>query len=221
MMAATGVARASSPDAALSVRGLECMRGDRVVLTALDLTVRHGEILQIVGPNGSGKTTLIRVLSSLSTPTAGAVHWRGQNIHSEPIRWREEMLFAGHTTGTSPNLTVAENQRFTLALADQRPQVAMHEALARVGLADYAGTLVGRLSAGQRQRLVLARLIQLPARAWLLDEPLTALDESGKQLFESLLIEHAAAGGLAILATHQHLTLPASLDRQLRLESAA
>lgn len=197
------------------------MRGDRRVLTALDLTVQHGEILQVVGPNGSGKTTLIRVLSSLSAPTAGAVHWRGQNIHTAPTRWRAEMLFAGHTTGTCPNLTVTENQRFTLALADQRPRLALHAALARVGLADYADTLVGRLSAGQRQRLVLARLIQLPARAWLLDEPLTALDASGKQLLESLLIEHAAAGGLAILATHQHLTLPASLDRQLRLESAA
>ena len=220
-MTATGVACASPPDAELSVRGLECMRGDRVVLTALDLTVQHGEILQIVGPNGSGKTTLIRVLSGLSTPTAGTVHWRAQNIHSEPTRWRAEMLFAGHTTGTSPNLTVTENQRFTLALAAQRPQVALHEALARVGLADYADTLVGRLSAGQRQRLVLARMIQLPARAWLLDEPLTALDELGKQLLESLLIEHAAAGGLAILATHQRLTLPASLARQLRLEPAA
>jgi heme exporter protein A len=207
----------SSARGQLTARNLECLRGDRLVLRGLSLTLQGGEILQVVGANGSGKTSLLRILSGLSAPTAGEVCWRDDDIHRDPTRWRSELLYAGHAAGASPNLTVAENQRFALALVGRPPRVALGTALARVGLANYAATMVGRLSAGQRQRLMLARLLQIPAQAWLLDEPLTALDEDGKHLLENLLTDHAAAGGLAVLATHQHLRLPPHINRQLQL----
>ncbi len=203
----------------LEVRGLECVRADSLVFSALSFTVQGGEILQILGANGSGKTSLLRILSGLSQPTEGEFSWRGKGTAKDLQAWQRELLYVGHVAGVTATLSVSENLRYALALSGRCARLSLPEAIARVGLPGYAAVLAGRLSAGQRQRVALARLLLIPAAVWLLDEPLTALDPSGKILLEAMLRQHAQVGGLALVVTHQTLDIPAPYLRSLQLVS--
>lgn len=201
----------------LSVSNLECLRGDETVLQRLSFNVSAGEILQVLGANGSGKTSLLRILSGLARASDGELQWGGRPLADIPDEWRQSLLYVSHAGGVTNSLTAEENLRFAVALAARPPLRPLDEALAAVGLAALRGAAAGRLSAGQRQRVALARLLLIPAEVWLLDEPLTALDTAGKALVESMLCAHAAQGGLAIVATHQALDLPNPLLRTLGL----
>ncbi len=203
--------------ASLKVRALECVRGDELVFTDLSFSLGGGEILQVLGENGSGKTSLLRILSGLSVANSGEILWQVPPRSAAPASWQSQLHYLSHASGVTGILSVEENLRYASALANRPSRNSLEDALAHVGLTHVRQVLTSRLSAGQRQRVALARLVLIPALVWLLDEPLTALDQAGKVLVETLLTEHALAGGLALVATHQPLVITRAPIRTLLL----
>ncbi len=201
---------------ALEARGLACSRGGIPLFRDVSFALTSGEWIAVRGQNGSGKTTLLRCASGLTRFDAGEVLWNGQDAGTGPIAFRAQLLYAGHAAGIKDDLTAMENLRDALALRAGAPtNEALRGALAQVGLDRHRHLPARRLSAGQRRRIGLARLALDPAMLWVLDEPLTALDDAGQTIFSDLLQRHLARGGLALVATH-HEVAPAPA-RELRL----
>lgn len=198
----------------LEAQNLQCLRGESLLFEGLNFGVSEGEVLQIEGANGSGKTSLLRILAGLSPPAEGEVLWRGESIAHKRAAFFEEIAYLGHHLGLKAELSVLENLRLAFALngVPNSPE-RLDEALERVGLADRGELPVRALSAGQRQRVALARMVSSGAALWILDEPFTALDVSGVALVRSLLEEHAARGGLAVLTSHQAVELKSGLSK--------
>jgi len=192
--------------ARLEARDLACTRGASTLFRGVCLEVGAGEWVAVRGPNGSGKTTLLRCVAGLTRPERGTVLWDGEAIEARRARYHAAILYAGHLAGVKDELDAEENLRGALRLRGVAvPDAAIRAALADVGLERHRRLPARRLSAGQRRRIGLARLLLDPAALWLLDEPLTALDDAGQRLFERLLERHLATGGLALVATHQDL----------------
>jgi len=200
---------ASSPPA-LVARDLLCIRGDEPVFEGLSLTARGGEIWQIAGANGAGKTSLLRILAGLAPAAGGELEWRGLAVSVGAEHLRRDLCYLGHQPGITGFLSVRENLVYALRLAGTAPRMSVEAALAEVGLSDHLAAPARRLSAGQRQRLALARFVAAASPLWIMDEPLTALDADGRALVERLLDAHAQAGGLALVSTHHPLAIEAS-----------
>ena len=185
---------------------LACSRGVVTLFREVSFEVASGEWLALRGPNGSGKTTLLRAVAGLSHIDAGTVTLDGTPVARAGERFRAQLLYAGHLPGIKDDLSAEENLRGSLALRGVPVDAtAMRAALAEVGLEKRRRLPARRLSAGQRRRIGLARLMLDPARIWALDEPITALDDQGQALFGRLLERHVERGGMAILATHHDL----------------
>lgn len=191
--------------ARLDASSLEVWRGRRQLVADFGFALEGGELAHLSGANGSGKTSLIRVLLGLTRPEQGEIRWCGQSIYKADAGYRDASAYVGHSGGTTANLSAAENLRYAASLMAARPRLAIGPALSRVGLAHIGERPAATLSAGQRRRLALARLLMSPARLWFLDEPLTSLDRAGVELVGSLVREHLSAGGMAVVATHQPL----------------
>lgn len=204
-------------DARLVASDLTCIRGDQLIFENLSLCAGPGELWQVTGPNGAGKTSLLRVLAGLVPAAAGELQWRGTALPEGRAQLQAELAFLGHLPGITGFLTASENLRVARALAGTPTTMPLADALARAGLQAKADVPAARLSAGQRQRLALARFLLADALLWILDEPFTALDEAGRGFAEDLLLEHLARGGLAVVSTHQALRIPAEHLRQLTL----
>lgn len=203
---------------ALEVRGLRCSRGSVTLFRDVSFAVASGEWLAVRGANGSGKTTLLRCLVGLTQPDSGEVLWEGRPVARDPSAFHEALSYGGHLAGIKDDLTADENLAALVALRGRPVDTqSRRDALARMGLEKRRHLPARRLSAGQRRRIGLARLAVEAAPLWALDEPLTALDDEGKGLFEHLLTEHLASGGIAIIATHHALALEPA--RELRLGS--
>jgi heme exporter protein A len=188
----------------LAAVSLECFRGDNLLFTGLDFQLHPGQLLQIEGANGSGKTSLLRILAGLSLPSEGEVQWDGVNIAKQRPAYFTQMAYLGHNLGVKSDLSPVENLKITLALNGIRFDAnAVAQALARVSLAGREEIPARALSAGQKQRVALARLLVCPAKLWIMDEPFTALDVSGVGLVRSLLEAHLQGGGMAVLTSHQ------------------
>jgi heme exporter protein A len=190
----------------VQVRDLACRRGERGVFEHVTVSAEAGRLLSLEGPNGAGKTTLLRALAGFLAPIAGTI---GIRTNARTITEAEERgrqcAWLGHQDGIKAQLTVAENARCWAALYASRANVAA--ALDRVGLALLAEAPAQYLSAGQRRRLALARLLLSARPIWLLDEPLAALDAAGRTLVADLVRERLAQGGIVIAATHEPLGL--------------
>ena len=171
----------------LQVTDLACRRGGRKVIERLSFGLATGEFLALVGRNGSGKTTLLRALALLVRPEAGAIRWQGVDVTADPETWRGRLAWLGHLEGLKGDLSVVE------------------AALAAFDLLGLADRPVRTLSAGQRRRAALTRVVLADAAVWLLDEPLNALDVPAQAAFRVALANHLAGGGLAIAATHADL----------------
>ena len=206
--------------ALLEVTDLACRRGGRRVFDQLSLSMGPGDLLALVGRNGSGKTTLLRALALLVRPEAGTIHWKGANVRAEPDAWRGCLAWLGHLEGLKGDLTVAENLAAAEGLRGASPaEDRLEPALAAFDLSSLAGRLARTLSAGQRRRTALARVMIAQAPVWLLDEPLNALDAPAQAAFRMALSGHLAAGGLVIAATHADLGV--SGGRTLELGASA
>lgn len=178
---------------------LTVTRGGRPVLAGVGFSVESGGALAIVGPNGAGKSTLLKTIAGLLKPVSGRIVIE-QDIDAEP---RERMHLLGHLDAVKSGLTVLRNLRFARDVLSGEGD--LDEALARVGLGPLADLPGSALSAGQRRRLALARLLAAPRPVWLLDEPTAALDTAGQKLLADLVAEHRAKGGIVVAATHMEL----------------
>ncbi|PYF02126.1 heme exporter protein A [Rhodopseudomonas faecalis] len=194
----------------LAGQGLRCVRGGREVFAALDFSAESGEAVAVVGPNGAGKTSLLRLIAGLLQPAAGTITLHGGD---DEMSLAEQAHYLGHRDALKPALSVAENLDFWQRFLGGEPADAA-ESLSAVGLAHIAHLPAAYLSAGQRRRLSIARLIAVRRPLWLLDEPTSALDTAGQQMFARVVAGHLAGGGLVIAATH----LPLGIDtRELRI----
>ena len=192
----------------LSAHDLTCVRGDRPLFAGVDLAVGAGEWLHVRGTNGSGKTSLLRLLAGLSRPETGEVRWHGQPIARNAQDYRRALLFLGHHAAVKDELTGAENLRLAAQLDDVEVAPAeVLQALHRFGLKGREDLPVRFLSAGQKRRVLLARLMIRKARLWVLDEPFTALDGRAVEMLGVLVAEHLAQGGLAVITSHQAVPL--------------
>ena len=181
----------------LRCRGVDFSFADQTLFEHLDLELRPGHALLLVGSNGSGKSTLLRLLAGLLPPDEGTVE-RAIDGDTEPL----PVAWLGHTLGLKLSLTVAENLHCAEGLHGRRPRRAQAQALASVGLEGYAHVPVAELSAGQRKRVALARLLLIPAPIWLLDEPYANLDPDGCLLVDRLIDQHLREGSGAVLSVH-------------------
>jgi heme exporter protein A len=206
------------PDGALlEAREINCWRGDRHILRNVSLGVRAGEFLKITGPNGVGKTTLLRIVCGLLPAESGSVLWRSKVVRSSNDDFHLEMVYLGHLNSLKADLTARENLRFLAGLRQTLTDADIDGALDRVGILSRGDLPARSLSAGQKRRLALARLLLSGATLWVLDEPVTNLDTAGIQLVEELITEHVNRGGLALSAAHQRLLDEAPFLRRLEL----
>jgi heme exporter protein A len=194
-------------DDALIGEALACRRGGRLVFAGLDFSLYKGGALVLTGSNGSGKSSLLRLLATLLAPVEGRLLWEGAPVAADPPRYRAAIDYAGHLDAIKPALTVGETLRFWAALRGA-VDPPIEAALDRFGLGAVADWPCRVLSAGQRRRLALARLVAAPSPIWLLDEPTAALDSDGEIRLMAAIAEHRAGGGRIAVATHQHLPLP-------------
>jgi heme exporter protein A len=202
----------------LAVDRVHVWRGDRHVLQGVSAQIGHGELLHVSGPNGTGKTTLLRVVSGLLRPEQGSVTWQGQSIVSHRTDYQAALAYAAHEPALKADLTALENLRFSVGMKRRSPPHELREALERTGVAACADLPARVLSAGQRRRVSLARVLAMQASVWLLDEPYANLDAAGSELVSGLLQAHVAAGGLALVVAHRELALACNV-RRLELNS--
>ena len=195
----------NSSSSRLQGSDLSCVRDDRVLFEELCFELNSGQVLLLEGENGSGKTSLLRILCGFREPDAGQVWWCGNAINDS--QYYDDMAYVGHLDGVKKELTVLENLKVSLALG-QSGEYSIAQALAKVQLADFDDALVQTLSAGQKRRLSLVRLLITHNTLWILDEPFTSLDKQGISLIESLMTEHCNKGGMIILTSHHDIALP-------------
>lgn len=205
----------SSAQGRLSARDLSVSRGGRSIFTKISFAVASSELLAVTGANGAGKSTLLRAIAGL-LPLAGGT-LRFDETKNSDATIGERAHYFGHLDGLKPSLSVADNLALWSKIAG-RPGLSTLEALEQVELDHLDDLPAGYLSAGQRRRASLARLLVVKRPIWLLDEPTSALDARSEATFGALLAEHLAQGGLALAATHR--PLPVASHATLALGAA-
>jgi heme exporter protein A len=195
----------------LIVEDLACVRGGRRVFRGVSCTVGAGEALLVTGPNGAGKTSFLRLIAGLLRPAAGSIRLEG---HASDLPISSAAHFVGHLDGVKGALSAAENLAFARRLAGNGSE-DVATALAQLGLAPLARFPARELSAGQRRRLALARLLVASRTLWLVDEPTAALDAEGQAIFKTLAEAHLSGGGILVATTHAPLRFSQFRDIEL------
>ena len=185
---------------------LACERNDLALFNHLSFSVAPGQLLKITGHNGSGKTSLLRILCGLRMPDEGSVQWCGHCIRKNRIEFLTDMAYVGHQHGIKNDLTASENLRLTNLAGSRNQKFSIPDVLKRFNLEQHEDVLARNLSAGQKQRLALARLLLNNARLWILDEPFTAVDLHGRENFEHEMAAHLANGGMVVMSSHHPLS---------------
>ena len=188
----------------LQIDNLACIRDDRVLFEHLNLSLAAGQMLLVEGRNGSGKTSLLRILTGLKLADEGEVLWQGKPIDQLAADYTEQVSYVGHHDGVKRELSCLENLRLVQAMG--KPSgVELDEALDRVSLYRYGDTRVSNLSAGQKRRLALSRLIVTESLVWILDEPFTSLDKKSMAGFELMFEQHLAEQGVIVMTSHHDI----------------
>ena len=202
----------------LEAQQLAAQRGSAVLFANVDFTVRAGEALMVTGANGSGKTTLMKIAAGLTRPVTGRLSWLGTAVLPFDPALRASTLYIGHSPALNDELTAEENLCALVRLhGTQADTAAIRAALSAWSLEAQRALPARALSQGQRRRVGLARLRLLRRALWVLDEPTAALDSAGVALLEQHVSSHLASGGIALIATHDDLTLNAGTKRNLHL----
>ena len=195
----------------ISASNLGCVRGSREIFRNVNFSLASGQVLAVLGPNGAGKSSLLRIIAGLLRLEAGRLDLEGGDSE---LTIPEQAHYLGHQDALKPSLSVAENLTFWAGyLGNGRAGLA--DALETVGLAPIRDLPAGYLSAGQRRRLSIARLVAIPRPIWLLDEAAAALDQAAQGRLIDLMRRHLAGGGLILAATHAPLGLDAVQELQL------
>ena len=200
----------------LQARALAFARNEEPIFGPLDFALHPGDVVLIEGDNGSGKTTLLKVLSGLLQPTSGEVL-----LHDAPLtlaKLSHQVALLAHLLGLKLELSALENLRFAIGLGGLRSGITPQLALASVGLEGYEDQPLRMLSAGQRKRVALARLLIVPVALWLLDEPYANLDREGIELVNRLLDNHARRGGAALITSHGAYAFTSGTPRRIALK---
>ena len=200
----------------LTIDQLSVERGDRIVLSGVDLTIGAGTAVVVTGPNGIGKTTLLRAIAGYLPVSHGTISLAGGGAEAELA---EQLHYVGHHNAVKDSLTVRENLWFWAKFLGDGASIAIDDALRQFRLADLAEIAAGYLSAGQKRRIALARLLVAPRGLWLLDEPTVALDDVSREAFIAAGNGHLESGGLIVAASH--LPLPFAQCQELRLGDRA
>lgn len=201
----------------LAASALSFYRQDEPVFGPLQFELHPGQLALVEGDNGSGKTTLLRVLAGLLHVDEGELHWRGEPLRRDACAG--EIIFLGHQLGLKGDLSPRENLHIAAGLHGERDGQDPARALREVGLAGYEDEPVRRLSAGQKKRAALARLLLVPATLWLLDEPYANLDRHGIALVNRLLERHVAAGGAALVTSHGAVSFHGGEPQRIRMHA--
>lgn len=196
----------------LAGHNLYCERDERVLFEQLNFSIQPGQLLQIKGSNGSGKTTLLRILCGLNDSFEGELFFKGQLIEEQRDQYLASLLYIGHRSGVSRILSPRENLRWSASLHYPVKDADIDSALAEVGLRGYEDVPCHNLSAGQQQRVSLARLLIGKACLWILDEPFTTLDVTAVAQLEAKLADHVEAGGAVLVTTHHELKVSCRHD---------
>lgn len=195
--------------ALLQTSDLTCVKDDRVLFEDLNISLSAGQILLVEGKNGSGKTSLLRILTGLSLPESGDILWKGEPISEVGADYYEQVNYVGHHDGIKRDLTCLENLRLVQAMGKPLP-ISLDDALERVNLYRFGENFVATLSAGQKRRLALARLVVTEASLWIMDEPFTSLDKASMAMFQEMFEQHLAQGGAIVMTSHHDIEMPDS-----------
>lgn len=191
----------------LSVQNLSCERGEQMLFENLNFQIRSGEVLQVRGLNGSGKTSLLRMLAGLAFVSEGEITWNHKPIHKVRDEYYRHLNYIGHKHGFKDDLTAKENLKHLCVQSNQSMQCSLDQALDAINLGNKKDLLTRDLSAGQRRRVALAKLLLLPNPLWILDEPFTAIDKDGVAFLIQLMQQHTKKGGMIIFTSHQDIQL--------------
>ncbi len=189
-----------------------------MLFEGLNLALKPGQILLVEGRNGSGKTSLLRILTGLNLPESGEVLWQGKSISDVGADFYEQVNYIGHHDGIKRDLTCLENLRLVQAMGKPLP-ISLDDALEQVNLLRFGDNFVATLSAGQKRRLALARLVVTEASLWIMDEPFTSLDKASMVLFQRMFEQHLAAGGIIVMTSHHDIEMPDSDVQRLDLSA--
>jgi heme exporter protein A len=203
----------------LEARAVHLWRGDKHLLRGVSFSLRAGELLQVTGPNGVGKSSLLRVACQLLPVESGELLWNGAPAASQRAEFDAQLAYLGHTNALKADLTAEENLRFELTLRRRLTNEEVTNTLTLLGIAHCAQLPMRVLSAGQRRRLSLARVVLCQASLWILDEPTTNLDTTGIALIERLMQQHLDKGGAILTAAHHGLLTGSSSVKHLELKA--
>lgn len=192
----------------LEARAITCVRGERQLFSDLNLQVFAGQCLHVRGVNGVGKTSLLRLLTGLASPEAGEIFWNGAPITRDVSEYHSQLLFSGHRDALKEDLTALENLRMYAAIDGLTiSEKEAFAALWRFGLKGREDLPVNCLSAGQKKRVLMTRMLIRRAQVWILDEPFNALDTSAVAELQALIGEHLESNGVVVLTSHQALSI--------------
>jgi len=194
--------------ALLQTRDLSCIRNDRNLFEHLDIALEPGQMLVVEGPNGCGKTSLLRILTGLRLADSGEVLWRGDPIDRLAGDYYEQVSYVGHHDGVKHELSCLENLRLARAMGIPSER-NLDDLLEQVNLYAYGESEVGSLSAGQKRRLALARLLATESMLWILDEPFTSLDKASMAMFTGLFEAQLQRDGIIVMTSHHEIEIPA------------
>lgn len=189
----------------------------------LTFEAKAGTLVRLAGPNGSGKTSLLKLLTGLMTTDQGEILYRGERIGKLKEDFCRDLVYIGHLNGIKDDLSARENLSVNARLGALHPtREAIEEALSKVGLADFAESLAGELSQGQRRRVALARLFLSQSKPlWILDEPFVALDVASVANLAQAVADHVNGGGIVIYTTHQECPVAVAPEKRLTVDVSA